>query len=99
MALVTETRTIASAGTTSEAISLVNYTSGSFSIPSVFTGTTITPQYSNDNSNWTAVGSAITVATNGTYDIPETFFNAKYGRLVAGSSQAADRTITLGLRK
>jgi hypothetical protein len=99
MALVTETRTIANAGTTTEAINLTNYTSGSFSIPSAFTGTTITPQYSNDNSNWTAVGSAITVATNGTYDIPSTFFNAKYGRFVAGSSQGAERTITFGLRK
>ena len=99
MALSTETRTIANAGTTTEAISLVNYTSGSFSTPAAFTGTTVQPQYSNDNSNWTAVGSAISVSTNTTYDLPAAWFNARYGRLVSNSSEAAERIITLGLRK
>jgi hypothetical protein len=72
---------------------------GSFSIPAAFTGTTIQCQFSNDGINWTNVDSAISVTANGTYVIPANVFKARIGRLVSNSSEAAERVITLGLRR
>ena len=72
---------------------------GTFSIPAAFTGTAIQPQFSNDGTNWTNVGSAISIATNGTYVIPADVFKASRGRLVSNSSEAAARVITLGLKR
>lgn len=99
MAISVETRTIANAGTNSEAFDSGNATEGTFSLPGTFTGTTIQPQFSNGSTNWTNVGSTIAVSANGTYPIPADVFKAKFGRLVSGSAEAAERTITLGLRK
>lgn len=98
---VIQTRTvvIASAATQSEAFVAGMATEGSFSIPAAFTGATVQPQFSNDATNWTAVGSAISVTANNTYAIPAGVFAARYGRLVSASSEAAERTITLGLRR
>jgi hypothetical protein len=72
---------------------------GSFSIPATFTGTTIQPQFSNDGTNWTNVGTAISIAANGTYVIPQEVFKASRGRLVSNSSEVAARTIILALRR
>lgn len=99
MAINIETRVIAIAGTNSEAIDVGNATEGTFSLPGSFTGTSIQPQFSNDLVNWTAVGSAISVAANGTYAIPADVFKAAYGRLVSNAAEAAERTLTLGLRR
>lgn len=97
--VITETRTIASAGTATESFDAGNALEGTFTIPSAFTGTEVTPQFGNDGTNWTAVGAAMTVAANGTYVIPADVFKAKFGRLLAATAQGAERTITLGLRR
>ena len=90
---------IASAASQSEAFEAGMATEGSFSIPAAFTGATVQPQFSNDAVNWTAVGSAISVAVNNTYSIPADVFKARFGRLVSASSEAAERTLTLGMRR
>lgn len=87
------------AGTQSEAFDSGNGTEGSFSVPAAITGTTLQPQFSNDNVNWTAVGSAISVSANNTYPLPADLFKARFARLVSNSSEAAERTITLAIRR
>ena len=98
-AIQSRTILIASAASQSEAFDSGNFTEGSFSTPAAFTGATIQPQFSNDAVNWTAVGSAISVAVNDTYAIPDGVFIARFGRLVSASSEAAERTLTLGMRR
>lgn len=94
-----ETRLIAVAGTISQSFDVGNAVEGSFSTPAAITGTTIQPQFSNDNVNFTSVGSAISVTANNTYALPDGLFLAKFARLVSNSAEAAERTITLGLRR
>lgn len=97
--IATRTLTILSAATQSEAFEARQTSENTFSIPTVLTGTTIQPQFSNNGTDWTAVGSAIAVTINNTYVIPADVFKARYGRLVSDASEAADRIITLGLRR
>lgn len=85
--------------TQSEIFEAGSVESGTFSIPAAFTGATVQPQFSNDGTNWTDVGSAISVAANGTYVIPADIFKASRGRLVSASSEVAARTLTLGLKR
>jgi len=99
MTVLITTRKIAAAGTDSEAFDAGGAIEGSFSIPSAITGTSIQPQFSNDQTNWTNVGSPISIAVNGTYAVPADVFKAAYGRLVSNSAEAAERIITLGLRR
>jgi hypothetical protein len=93
------TRKIAAAGTSSEAFDAGGATEGSFTIPSTFTGSTVQAQFSNNQTNWTNVDSPISVAANGTYPIPSGVFKAAFGRLLSSSAEAAERIITLGLRR
>jgi hypothetical protein len=99
VAVLTTTRKIAAAGTSSEAFDAGAATAGTFTLPSTFTGSTVQPQFSNNLTNWTNVDTAISVAANGTYVIPDAVFKAAFGRLVSGSAEAAERIITLGLRR
>jgi len=99
MSLSTTTRVIANGSTSTETINVAQFTSGSFSIPSAFTGATVQVQYSNNGLNWTNVESAISVAADNTYSLPGEAFDAQFVRLVSASSEAAERTITLGLRR
>ena len=99
MAVLTTTRNIAAAGTASEVFDAGAATAGSFTLPSTFTGSTIQVQFSNNLTNWTNVDTAISVAANGTYLLPDAVFKAAFGRLVSGSAEAAQRVITLGLRR
>ncbi len=76
---------------------------GAVQMPSAITGTSLTVNYSNDNSNWTAVpteGSEtnpITVEADGTYRLPSWAFSAQYIQLKM-DAQAAARTLTLFLK-
>lgn len=89
---------IANGVAVSDVIPTGGYSAGSFQIGSAFTGATVQPKFSNDGTNFTAVGSAISVAANGTYAIPADCFKAKYIRLDSASNEAAARTLTLFLR-
>lgn len=95
----TRTVRIVAAGTQSEAFEAGQGSEGSYSLPGTFTGATIQAQFSNDGTNWTSVGSPVSVTANGTYIIPADVFKARFGRLVSASSEAAERTITIGLRR
>jgi hypothetical protein len=99
MSINVETRLIASAGVNSEAIDSGRATQGTFSIPAAITGTSIQCQFSNNGTNWTNVGTAISIAANGTYPLPDDMFKAAFGRLVSNASEATARTITFGLRR
>lgn len=100
----TETVTISSGGQNSEALSLDMMAWGCYQIPSTFTGTEVTVQFSINGTNFTNVptegseSNPATVTANGTYDLPVKTFTAPYCRLVSGSSEGADRTITVHLR-
>lgn len=82
-----------------EAFDSGNYLSGSFTMPSVFNGALVTVQRSNDGTNWTDV-KEIAVEVSKTYELPSEVFNARYGRLLAASSQTGgERTITVALKR
>lgn len=91
---------IANGATASATITLPRLvTQGTFQIPAAFTGANVTPKMSNDNATFTAVGSAISVAANGTYAIPAGCFAAKYLQLVSASAEGAERTLIIFLRE
>lgn len=77
---------------------------GAYQIPSAFTGSTVTVEWSNDGTNWSTVTTSSgesnpqTVSTNGTYALPVLTAAARYFRLKSGSSEAAARTIKLHLK-
>jgi len=71
---------------------------GSFSTPAAITGATLQQQFSNNGTNWTAVGSAVSVTANNTYPMHVDMFKARFGRLVSASNEAAARVITLSLK-
>ena len=91
------TATILSGATDSQSI-LLQGDQGTFQIPAAITGNTIQPKMSNDGTNFTSVGSAISVSANGTYAIPSGCFAARYLKLVSASSEGADRAITVFTR-
>lgn len=95
----TRTVRIVAAATQSEPFEAGQGSEGSYSLPGAFTGATIQAQFSNDGVNWTNVDTAASVAANGTYVIPSNVFKARFGRLVSASSEAAERIITIGLRR
>lgn len=96
--------TIASGATASAAFGTGQAKHGSFQLPTM-TGTTTTFKVSNDGTNFTNCPiegnetNPLTTATNGTYSFPIKFFNFKFGQLVSGSTEAADRTILLFTRE
>lgn len=93
--------TVANGGTTSTKIALGGARTGSFKIPSAFTGTNCAVQISIDGTNFTSVllqgNETVTVAAGGTYAMPEKSCAAKYIRFLV-DAQAAARTITVFLR-
>jgi hypothetical protein len=89
---------IAATETASDVIHNGGYSGGTFQIPAAFTGANVQPKFSNDGVTFTAVGSAISVSANGTYEIPALCFRAKYIRLDSASAEGASRTLKLFLR-
>lgn len=90
---------IAISTTDTDAIASAGSNTGTFQIPAAFTGATMQPKFSNDGTNYTAVGSTISVSANGTYVIPADCFRARYFKLTSASSEAAARTIRLFLTR
>ena len=99
--------TIANGVTASSTFQTGQATRGSFQLPSAFTLTaaTITVNVSNDGTTWTACpvegneANPITgVVVGGTYSLPVKSFSFRYLQLVAGTAQAAARTITFFTR-
>lgn len=99
------TCTIANGGTQSTPICTDGFITGTFSIPAAFTGTAVTVKFGNiKDGTFTAVpdmgdeSNPQTVTTNGTYYLPLFTCSAKYFVLVSGSSEGADRTISVFLK-
>lgn len=103
-AIQTVTLTIAASGTTSGAFSIGEFARGSVQLPATVTGTTLATHVSNDGTNFTALqdaaGNTLTVspmAGNESILIRPEAFNFKFARFVSGSSEAAERTLTVRL--
>lgn len=105
---VTEVVTIASGGQNSTtfkpAASQTNgYARGSFVTPSSLTSTSFTFQVSVDGSTWVNLYDvfgaqiSITVAASRAFPLPLELFDFAYARIVAGSAEGADRSISLRL--
>lgn len=98
----TSTVTIASSGTVSTAVDLGGHNLVGIQTPAALTGTTMTFQGSVDGSTYNVLydtdGTAlsITVAVDSLILIvPSDFAAVRYLKLVSGSSEGAERTITL----
>jgi hypothetical protein len=94
--------TIASGQTTSGAIDLEGYEVHAISLPSAFTGTSITFQGSLDGTTYQAIYNtantqmSMSVTQNRLYKVePADLSGLRYLKLVSGSSEGADRAITL----
>jgi len=99
-----ENWTIASSGTTSNAIDTAHADIIGFVMPGTFTGTSVTFLGSMDNSNFDTVSYEgtdlqFTVAANKlvTFDITK-LMAPRYVKIVSGSSEAAERVIQAVLR-
>ena len=100
-----QTVTIASSGTTSGAIFVGDFNAGSYLLPATMTGTAMTIHGSVDGVTWVAIRndagtalSAVTTAANGQYKIPAEAFAYQSIKFVSGSTEAAERTITVFLK-
>lgn len=98
------TAVIAAAGTESGIVIVADYALGGFSLP-VFTGTGMTFLVSDDGTNFYALkgadGSdvtALTVASSKSYQIPDDVFNHYSFKFKSGSTEAAERTISVFLK-
>lgn len=99
-----ETVTIAADGDTSGSFQVGSSAAGSVTTPSALTGTTFTYEVSNDATTWSAVKdsagddiSAVTVTTSKNYTLPAEVFSHKLARIKSGSSEAAQRSLTVFL--
>ena len=96
--------TIASGETESPTFHLGEYMFGSYQLPSAFTGATVTINFSNDGSNWTAVPTLThesnpeTVSADGTYLLPSLAAGALAVQIVSASAEGAARTIKIYLK-
>ena len=88
---------IANGGTAAQFMS-GGFSRGTFQQPSAFTGATIQPAMSNDGTNFTDSGAAITVTDDETYAIPAAVFAAKFIRLTSASSEGAARSLKIFLK-
>lgn len=95
---------IANGETESSAVVVADYAMGGFSLPD-FTGTAMTFLVSDDGTNFYALkdssGSdvtALTVAQNKSYQIPDDVFKHYAVKLKSGSAEGAARTISLLLK-
>lgn len=101
---VEDSRTVTiSSGGTSVSFAPGRYAWGSVQLPATIDGTSLTFNYSNDDTNWTDVptegneSNPETVAANGTYRIPAMAFAAKFIQLVM-DTQNQDVEIKLYLK-
>lgn len=103
----TTTATISSSGTKTGAIDLGGCQLTGFQLPASFTGTAITFEVSPDNSTFQALydknnaAISFTVTQGRTYalgDLIQSLAGYRYMKLVSGSTEGADRTITLFAR-
>jgi len=99
------TVTIAASGTNSSSFEVSLFAWGVFQLPSAISGTEFTVEFSIDGSTFYTVppdsigANPITGAVaSRTYLLPLATFAARYARIVATTSQAAARTITLFLK-
>lgn len=106
VAMADKTAVIASGQTTSGAIDLVGTALVGLFMPSAFTGTavtftaaaTLTGTYLAVTDSTGAAVSATVAASKYVALSPTTFAGLRYVKLVSGSSEGADRTITLATR-
>lgn len=100
------TATISISTTTSSWVNVGDYERGGYTTPSALTGTTMTWEVSNDDSQGTvdpvrneagtALG-AVTVAVDKVYTIPAEVFSHRFARLKSGSTEVAARDIVVFL--
>ena len=103
--IYTDTVTIANAGTTSTAIDCRSCTIVGIIIPSAFTGTSLTFTASDDNSTFRDLYNShgaqyycvVAVDRHIALELSD-FMCARYFKLVSGSTEGAERTITVVLR-
>lgn len=100
-----KTTTIASSGTTTAAIDLTSYSLVGLVMPSAFTGTALNIKASADGVTYETMydtsGNAFSISVGANRFIaiaPTDFAAARFIKLVSGSSEASERTITLALR-
>jgi len=100
----TVTSTIASSGTVGTVVDLEDYCIVGLDIPAAFTGTAMTFQCSTDNSDFDALDDAdgaaisITVAAGVDNDLGSSAVcGCRYLKPVSGSSEGAERVVTLVL--
>ncbi len=98
--------TIASSGTTSNAIDLQGLLVVQFIMPSALTGTSISFQSSYDNVTFQDVYNdqnaqiSITVSVNRTYNIePVDFAGCRYLKIISNASEGAERSIGVVTRE
>jgi hypothetical protein len=100
------TVTIATSGTVSTAVDLYGYSLLGIITPAAMTGTALTVQASHDGSTFNVMydtdGSALSITSAASRFIalaPQDFASVRHLKLVSGSTEAAERTITLAIRK
>lgn len=100
-----EIASIANAGTKTNAIAVGDFATGSFAIPSQFTGAAITFEGSNEDDGtftplYTAANAAvsITVAASRAYPLPAEAMAWRFIKLVSGGAEAAARSIIVCLK-
>jgi len=95
------TAIIASGQTKSNGVDFVDAAFGGLVLPASFTGTTLTFEVSADNTTYQALtdryGAAIsmTVAQGKSYPLPSELAGWPWFKIVSGSTEAVDRTITI----
>lgn len=97
----TKTATIASGETKSGSIDLHETAQAGFILPAAFTGTAITFEVSADNVTFAPLeGSdgnpvSLTVSQGNAYAFPISTFPFAFAKIVSGSAEGADRSITI----
>ena len=95
------TATIASSGTTSTAVDFRANAFGGIALPATFTGTTLTFQVSADDTTYQALndryGAAVSmmVAQGESYPLPTELAGWPWFKIVSGSSEGGNRSITI----
>jgi len=97
------TATIAAAGTKTGSIGFGSFTRGIFILPAGYEGTGITFEVSVDNDTFVPLNNdsgavPLVVAASKGYALPTGLAGALYFKIVAGTTQAADRVIQLSLK-
>lgn len=100
------TVTIASSGTISGVADLYGYSLLGIVTPAAMDGTAFTVQASHDNSTFNVMydtdGTALSITSAASRYIalaPQDFASVRYLKLVSGTTETSERTITLAIRK